>query len=234
MTRPNGGAFLRVHGDPGESVAPQVAGTPWDPDRRPDPAPVDQLDVVRLFAQGKLWKTRTGRWVRVKDMSERHRRNTALFLLRDAAEWAQRVSMAELVPAFSSDLSDEAVSALFSADEARTRDPEGWMRSTKLYRRMVKGLPPVHPAGTCVVCDQVHGPGGPPTDAAVSPVVAATDALVARDPVAQAAAGVALQTVLSIFDERLQRGGPYYSRALRQQDVRDMVADAAKRIGVTL
>lgn len=125
----------------------------------------------RLFEQGKFWRTRDGEWVRVKDMHPAHRANAARMLLRKASEYAQAVSMADLHTLTAAP--DEVVDDAFREDMERTADPEKWIRSTKLYRRLVKGLPvrhaegvPVHPAGKCQVCDERRETGEIPAEPA--------------------------------------------------------------------
>lgn len=259
MTRPgNSGSFrgkwfadpvvAAMVGDNG--VAPVVAGTPWDPDRVAEPArplavPVPLTD---LFDQGKVWRARTGRWVRVKDMSDRWRRNTSLMLLRHAAHYAHQLSMAELVPSFRSDMPDEVLSALFTADEVRSRDPEAWMRSTKLFRRMVKGLPDAPVPGrestyACTVCgstDEGH-PAHPVCPHGFVDAVGCNPcaAVAARAATGHTTAADALRAVLTaldqwVWDVRAAHGPEAREFTLYPSDVRRMVTDAAKQIGVTL
>lgn len=222
--------------------------------------PIRPKSLPRLFAQGKWWRRSSGEWVRVRDMHPAHRANAARLLLRDAADWAQKVAVAEL--RWMVDAPEDLIVAAYEQDRVRTADPVAWMRSTKLYRRLVKGLPvvPVHRGG-CQVCDDRRAsgeliPAGPdtgllagvddnytitvPVDGPPEVTYATDDAQIRADdarpsdPWEEAAQARALRYILALFEERLQRGGPYHCRALLQRDVRDMVADTAKHLGVTL
>lgn len=121
MTGPVNGGRFRADGSPRSG-----------PDLRAKSLP-------ELFKQGKYWRQQSGEWVRVKDMHPAHRANAARMLLRDAADYAVKVSTAETTVAFGAP--DEVFERALQEDAARTRDPEAWMRSTKLYRRLTKGLP---------------------------------------------------------------------------------------------
>lgn len=192
--------------------------------------------LPKLLAQGKHWRRADGEWVRVKDMHPAHRANAARLLLRDAAEHARAVSMAELKWVFGAPEDVEA--RLAEADRARLADPMAWMRSTKLYRRLVKDLPLDAEAVarlTALPDFTLTIPvGGPP---AVTYPTTPTDPapkVDAADPWEQDAQRRALRAVLAVFEERTKLGGDLWSRAIRQSDVPAMVAEAAKQIGVTL
>lgn len=145
----NEGPFLRGTPWPDPEPAAQHShADPWlrsgiDGEAAPvAPQPVRPKSLPKLLAQGKYWRRADGGWVRVKDMHPAHRANAARMLLRDAAEYAQQVAVAELL--FTFDTPAEVVEATYVADRERSFDPEGWMRGTKLYRRLVKGLPTDH------------------------------------------------------------------------------------------
>lgn len=104
-------------------------------DERPEGAPRDLAGILR---QKKWWRTRDGEWVRVKDMSESHRHNVARLLLRNARAYSEQIYMRDSLLA--ADAPDGVWNAIVAEAHRRDCDPVGWMRGTKLFRRMSKGM----------------------------------------------------------------------------------------------
>jgi hypothetical protein len=104
-------------------------------DERPEGAPRDLAGILR---QKKWWRTRTGEWVRVKDMAESHRHNVARLLLRNARAYSDQIYMRESLIA--ADAPDGVWNAIEADAHRRDSDPVGWMRRTKLFRQMSKGM----------------------------------------------------------------------------------------------
>ena len=98
----------------------------------------------RIFDQGKVWTGADG-LIQIKDMSDRHRRNVARLLMReterilDAIAWSEFNALREA--------SEDVVIDWFREMHEREADPQKWMASTKLYKRMIKDLPPESPSG---------------------------------------------------------------------------------------
>jgi hypothetical protein len=102
------------------------------------PPPPDAPRSLReLFDQGKWWKGRDG-WIRVKDMTPAHRLNAARVLLDRAALYAEAFAWSDYRFAFGAP--DEVVDSVFHEMEQRDADPAAWMRNTKLYRKIIKGV----------------------------------------------------------------------------------------------
>lgn len=217
VTGPRNGGRFPYAIDPGETA----------------PQPIRPKSLPALFAQGKHWRRSDGTWVRVKDMHPAHRANAARMLLRDAAGWAQKVSMATL--SMPLDSSDDVLDAL-GKDWERTGNPEKWMRSTKLYRRLVKGLPrdAVVTVSGPGIAEQVMGCCGDCVercDGRCSLCHDNPEMAAYIDRRVEVAAQVALRMALSILDDKSRaiEGATYDA-----DDVESLIHEAARRIGVTL
>lgn len=183
-----------------------------------------------LFAQGKHWRRADGTWVRVKDMHPAHRANAARMLLRDAAEYAQAVSVASL--SLSLGAPDEVLESAYQEDMAREASPVAWMRSTKLYRRLVKGLPTI---------DDDNAPGYRVRDARDDGACPHGNVGLCTRCAEEFAQIRALRAVLAVLDattdlisKNPMAPTPAGEVRFMVQDVRGMVEHAARQIGVTL
>lgn len=100
------------------------------------------LTLRAKLEQGTWWRTKQGEWLRVAEMRERHRRNTAAMLLRGAAAYAELVAWSELglLAGPFGDAPKDVVDMMFREQEIRDQDPEAWMRGTVLYRALLDGI----------------------------------------------------------------------------------------------
>jgi hypothetical protein len=96
-----------------------------------------------LLHQDEWWQPKVGPMLRIVEMDQMWRHNTAAFLLRRAPrlaarEWALMVADASGPLGPSGDMACDA----FEAELDRLNDdPEGWLRETPLYRALIAGLP---------------------------------------------------------------------------------------------
>jgi hypothetical protein len=90
------------------------------------------------FRQSEWWKPKDTGWIRIADMEPSHRANTARYLLRRAAAYADAIGFAEL--SWFQSAPEELVDSWLAEDGRRMDDPAGWIRSTPLYRALVAGL----------------------------------------------------------------------------------------------
>jgi hypothetical protein len=104
----------------------------------PPPAPKSAPRTFReSIDQGKWWKSNEG-WIKIKDMTPGHRINAARMLLRAAKNIEASYSMSSLY--LYVDAPDDVVDSLLDADNRRAANPEAWLRDTRLYRKLTKGL----------------------------------------------------------------------------------------------
>ncbi len=104
------------------------------------PPPPDAPRSIReMFGQGKWWKGRDG-WIRVKDMTPAHRLNAARVLITKAPLYAEAVSWSDFCGMLAFNAPDDVVDSMFHEMGQRDADPAAWMRSTKLYRKITKGV----------------------------------------------------------------------------------------------
>jgi hypothetical protein len=106
--------------------------------RLPRREPGKPHGMAERFRQGEWWRTKEGEWVRIADMEASHRANTARFLIRRAAGYAEAMGFSELVGMQGAP--DEVVDEWIRDDSRRMDDPEKWMRSTPLYRALTGGI----------------------------------------------------------------------------------------------
>jgi hypothetical protein len=102
------------------------------------------LSVTARFDQGTWWRTKDDRWLRIADMDETHRYNTAAMLMRHAGRHAFAYSLGWDITVAEHDGGDMAHESLERiADEIRDqiRDPQEWLRGTALYRALTAGFP---------------------------------------------------------------------------------------------
>lgn len=115
-----------------------AASIGYSPDGKP-------IGVVARFDQGEWWRTRDDRWLRIADMDETHRYNTAAMLTRRAGHhaFAYALSFAGEVDRHDGgDMAHDALERISDElNEQAARDPEGWLRGTTLYRALTAGLP---------------------------------------------------------------------------------------------
>jgi hypothetical protein len=115
-----------------------AASIGYSPDGKP-------FTVTARFDQGEWWRTKDGRWLRIADMDETHRYNTAAMLTRRAAHHAFAYSWAFVGVVGGHDGGDMAHDALEQISDELNRqavdDPEGWLCGTTLYRALTAGLP---------------------------------------------------------------------------------------------
>lgn len=106
------------------------------------------VSTFALLNQADFWYPKPpAEPVRVAEMDPAWRYNAARMLLRHAALLADRYSWGEL--AFisgpmgpSGDAACDAVESAFDeAERFRAEDPQGWMRTTRLYKVLTAGLP---------------------------------------------------------------------------------------------
>jgi hypothetical protein len=90
------------------------------------------------FDQTEKWKTKDDGWVRIADMGNRHRLNSAALLLRKAGWYADITAAAEL--RLFGDAPDDVADSWLQEISDRDADPVRWMRGTALYRALVAGL----------------------------------------------------------------------------------------------
>lgn len=93
-----------------------------------------------MVDQAEWWRTKDGTWVRIADMAESHRHNTARFILRRAARIEFQVSLSDLTFANAFDLGENARDALENMHSDRASDPAKWLRGTDLYRALAVGM----------------------------------------------------------------------------------------------
>lgn len=96
------------------------------------------VPLTRVYNQGKVWLPAAGQWIRIKDMTPRHRLNSARMLMRQAETRAMQLGFAELC--IMRGAPDVVVDDWLREDGERLNDPQKWMRETKLYRALIKGL----------------------------------------------------------------------------------------------
>lgn len=106
------------------------------------------LTLADKFGQGDWWRAKDGQWLRITEMDERHRRNTAAMLLRRAAVYAGQVAWSEFgtLTGPLGGAPEDVVDEVLRDQERRDADPEGWVRGTPLYRALVAGIPAEVPA----------------------------------------------------------------------------------------
>lgn len=93
-----------------------------------------------ILDQGKWWRPKTGEWIRIADMADSHRRNTAAMLLRNATAYELHYSLREL-SFLGEDAPDSVGDAMAESQARRMENPHRWMRGTVLYRALIAGLP---------------------------------------------------------------------------------------------
>jgi hypothetical protein len=86
--------------------------------------------------QGKWWRMRGGEWIKIKKMTPAHRANVARLLVRNAAKIEFQDSMSAL--SYLGEAPDEVVDEVLAESERNAADPQAWVRSTKLYRKLTK------------------------------------------------------------------------------------------------
>lgn len=98
------------------------------------------MGAYTYLSQTAVWIPRAPRdWVPIAEMDDEWRWNCAQLLVRNAAYhagrygWSAYMSMA--------DAPDEVVDWELNAAAQREREPQKWMRTTKLYQALVTGLP---------------------------------------------------------------------------------------------
>ena len=103
------------------------------------------LSVTARFDQGTWWRTKDDRWLRIADMDETHRYNTAAMLMRNVRHHAFAYSLGWAQIAGGHDGGDMAHESLErisdEISEQTVRDPQEWLRGTTLYKALTAGLP---------------------------------------------------------------------------------------------
>jgi hypothetical protein len=108
------------------------------------------------FQQGEVWVPNGKPPVQITDMDPAWRHNAARFLVRNAKAYLHRYEFGEHLAIWhgeARDVTGEMVSSapsgaaadgvereLEDSSAARAKDPEGWIRSTPLYKALVCGL----------------------------------------------------------------------------------------------
>lgn len=93
-----------------------------------------------MVDQSEWWRTKDGTWVRIADMAESHRHNTARFILRRAARIEFQISLSDLAFADATHFGVNARDALENMHSDRASDPARWLRGTVLYRALAVGM----------------------------------------------------------------------------------------------
>lgn len=106
-----------------------------------------QIAATDYYHQGEWWQQKDETWIRVADMTPRHRGNSARMILRHAAVVSARLKRAErfrLWVEMASPMGPSEISGIkHDIDERareRTQDPQKWMRSTALFKALADGL----------------------------------------------------------------------------------------------
>ena len=105
----------------------------------PTPAGVPR-SIAQMMDQGKWWKTADEGWVRIKDLTPAHRLNAAKGMMRAAATiefqygWNVTLMLGNADDGVAGPIMDEL--------DNNSANPRKWLRRTKLYRKMIKGLAP--------------------------------------------------------------------------------------------
>lgn len=115
--------------------------------------------LYRLLQQGERWLPDGKPAVAIKHMDPAWRHNTAAFLVRRAHNYLLQYDFGEIISIWgasavdvrgervslaptSGSMADDAVERDMHQQQAdRAADPEAWIKSTRLYRALVKGLP---------------------------------------------------------------------------------------------
>lgn len=115
-----------------------AASIGYSPDGKP-------LSVTARFDQSEWWRTKAGEWLRIADMDETHRFNTAAMLMRNATRHAVAYAFSFGGVVAGHDGGDMAHDALEAIEDELNHqvndDPAGWLRETALYRALTAGLP---------------------------------------------------------------------------------------------
>lgn len=105
---------------------------------RKSPTPADVPRSLREnFEQRKYWHAVEG-WLKIEDMTPTHRLNAARGLERGAEHIEQLVAFEELRVLYGAP--DEVVDDFMQEMNIRQRNPGKWIRETKLYKALVKGI----------------------------------------------------------------------------------------------
>jgi len=94
-----------------------------------------------IYDQDKQWRTGTGEMVDIAAMEPEHRLNTVLMLMRNAALVAQQYEMGWSWYMAVTGAPDDVCAEADREDEQRSRDPQGWLLSTRLVRALIAELP---------------------------------------------------------------------------------------------
>lgn len=97
-----------------------------------------------LLNQDKVWIDANGKHHQIEAMSVRYKANVSAFLERRAVRLADLYGYGEITVTMSDPLAPRGEMAqdalgheLEQADKARMADPVGWLRETKLVRRLI-------------------------------------------------------------------------------------------------
>jgi hypothetical protein len=99
--------------------------------------------------QGDLWVPNGKPPVRIADMDPAWRHNAAAFMVRNAKGYEFHYSLGEVLsiwggqfaPRLGSMSADAVEQGCEEAQAERAADPEAWVKTTQLYRALVKDLP---------------------------------------------------------------------------------------------
>jgi hypothetical protein len=99
-----------------------------------------QIGAYDYLNQTTVWIPRPPQdWVPIAEMDHEWRWNCAQILLRGAAGHADRYGWSALI--HMGDAPDEVIDWEVNAAHQRERNPQAWIRTTKLYRALVADLP---------------------------------------------------------------------------------------------
>jgi hypothetical protein len=91
-------------------------------------------DIVALSNQGKWWRSKDGRYIKVKDMHPAHRANAARMLERNAQYLADVYSCA--LTAHCYDAPDDVFDSAAHEGDQASSEPIKWIRGTAIYRAL--------------------------------------------------------------------------------------------------
>jgi len=102
-----------------------------------------RVSTMWLLYQDEWWQPKVGPMLRIAEMDDGWRHNTAAFLLRRAPRLAERAwaSMAADASGPLGPSGDMACDAFEAELDWLDADPEGWLCETPLYQALVAGLP---------------------------------------------------------------------------------------------
>lgn len=98
-------------------------------------------DISVLIRQGKWWRGKDGRYIKVKDMHPKHRANAARMLERNAGNFAAKFGWA--ITTHYIDAPDDVMDYACREEDEALADPLRWIRQTAIYRALTTDV--VHP-----------------------------------------------------------------------------------------